>query len=116
MKPLLAFVLASFVALPATVGDHPGHGEIKVMSGKVIAIQAERIQIEFFDRASFSTKLVWVFVDDKTKVTAGKTRLALTDLKLQQDIDCMAETEIGKDETTVLRAVQIRLKQQKSRQ
>lgn len=84
-----------------TLAAHPGHGEVKVM-------------IEFFDRTSFSTKLVWVFVDDKTKVTAGKTRLALTDLKLQQDIDCMAETEIGKDEITVLRAVQIRLKQKKS--
>jgi len=113
MKPLLAFVLASFIALPAAVGDHPGHGEIKLLSGKVIAVEAERIRIEFFDRTSFSTKGAWVFVDDKTKVTDGKTRLALTDLKFGQDIDCMAETEIGKDEITVLRAVQIRLKPKK---
>lgn len=93
---------------------HPGHGEARVMSGKLVAIQAERIQIEFFDRASFSTTFAWVLVDDKTKVTAGKTRVALTDLKLGQEIDCMAETEIGKDDTTVLRAVQIRLKPKKS--
>ncbi len=113
MKAILAIVLASFVAWPVAIGDHPGHGEIKVMAGKVIVIQADRIQIEFFDRTSFSTKSAWLFVDDKTKVTNGKTRLSLTDLKLGQEIDCMAETEIGKDDITVLRAVQIRLKQKK---
>lgn len=113
MKALLAFVTASFVALPAVVGDHPGHGEIKVMSGKVIAVEAERIRIEFFDRASFSTTSAWVFVGDKTKIQMGKTRLQLTDLKFGLEVDCMAETEIGKDEITVLRAVQIRLKQKK---
>jgi hypothetical protein len=111
MKAILAIVVASFVAFPAAVGDHPGHGEVKVISGKVIVIQAERIQIEYFDRTSFSTKSAWVFVDGKTKVTTGKTRLAMTDLKFGQEIECMAETEIAQDETTVLRAVQIRLKQ-----
>lgn len=93
---------------------HPGHGEVKVMSGKLVAVQAKNIQIEFFDPTSFTTKLVWVLVDDTTKVTAGKTRLAWTDLRLQQQIDCMAETEEGKDGTTALRAVQIRLKLAKS--
>jgi hypothetical protein len=111
MKALLALVAAAFVALPATVGDHPGHGEIKVLSGTVIAVEPERIRIEFFDRTSFSSKSVWVLVDDKTKIQTGKTRLQLTDLKFGQDVDCMAETEIGKDERTVLRALQIRLKQ-----
>lgn len=114
MKILLILVAVAVFSPPLSSSAHPGHGEVKVMSGTVIAIQSERIQIEFFDRTSFSTKLVWVFVDDKTKVTAGKSRLRLSDLKLQQDIDCMAETEIGKDDTTVLRAVQIRLKPKKS--
>lgn len=98
----------------ASLAAHPGHGEVKVLSGKLIAIQAERIQIDFFDRSSFSTKLVWVLVDDKTKVTAGKTRLTLADLKTHQEVDCMAETDDGKDGTTALRAVQIRLKPTKS--
>ncbi len=105
-----AAVLMCWTSLAA----HPGHGEVKVMSGKVVAVQATRIQIEFFDRTSFTTKLVWVFVDGKTTITAAKTRLALTDLTPQQEIDCMAETEEGKDGSTELRAVQVRVKQKKS--
>ena len=111
MKLLMATVLVLMCA--TAIAAHPGHGEVKVLSGRLVAVQVGKIQIEFFDRSSFSTKLSWVLVDDKTKVTAGKTRLTLADLKLHQEIDCMAEIEEGKDGTTALRAVQIRLKKAK---
>lgn len=96
--------------LPLMLAAHPGHGEVSTMSGTVAAVEAKRIQLDVFDRASFSNKRIWVFVDDKTKIQDGKTRLQLADLKRGQPVDCMAETEEGTDGATALRAIQIRFR------
>ena len=113
MTLTLIFRTVALVMLSATVSAHPGHGEVKVLSGTVVMIEAERIQIDTFDRASLSRKRIWVIVDEKTKIQSGKTRLALSDLRQAQTVECMAETEEGKDGGTDLRALQIRLKKTK---
>jgi len=112
MKTAVGMLIAVAV-LTAAPAAHPGHGEVAMLSGKVTAVETDRIQIDVFDRASFSRKRVWVFVDAKTKIQNGKVRVASTELKRDLEIDCIAETEEGKDGATALRAVQIRFKRSK---
>ena len=85
------------VVLSATLSAHPGHGEVELLTGTVTAIEAARIQLEVFDRNAFRTARRWVIVDEKTKVQSGKTRVGLGELRVGQDIDCMAENEEGED-------------------
>ncbi len=113
MKLLRAFHLSAVLALSALASPHPGHGEVKVLSGRLLAVEAERIQIDVFDREAFSHKRVWVILDAHTKIEAGKARRAAADLRPDQEVDCMAETEEGKDGAIDLRALRIRLKNAK---
>jgi hypothetical protein len=90
--------------------DHPGHGEKKMLSGTIVAVEPTKVQIEFFDQASFSTQRVWVVVDDKTAVRSGKNRLTLADLRSGQSVECAAETDEGPDGVSFLLAIALRIK------
>jgi hypothetical protein len=93
---------------------HPGHGEKKMLSGTIVAIQPTKVQIEVFDQASFSTQRVWVVVDEKTTtIRAGKNRLTRADLRSGQEVECAAETDEGPDGASFLVAITLRLKQGK---
>ena len=110
MKLPLAWPAVALLLFSRSVSAHPGHGDVKVLSGALTAVEAERIQINVFDQASLGHLRVWVIVDNDTKIEAGKTRLAVSDLRRDQEVDCMAETEEGKDGATDLRALRIRVK------
>ena len=89
---------------------HPGHGEKKMLSGQIVAIEPAKIEMEVFDRASFSTQRVRVVVDDKTTVRAGKARLKVDDLRVGQQVECAAETDEGPDGAGLLLAITFRVK------
>jgi hypothetical protein len=92
------------------VAAHPGHGEKKMLSGRIVAIEPAKIQMEVFDQASFSTQRVWVVVDDKTTVRSGKARLKVEDLRNGQEVECAAETDEGPDGASLLLAITFRVK------
>ena len=105
---LLALVV--LLGAVAVTSAHPGHGEKKMLSGTIVAIQPAKVQIEVFDQASFSTQRIWVVVDDKTTVRSGKNRLALADLRSGQSVECAAETDEGPDGISFLHAITLRIK------
>ena len=81
-----------------------------MLAGKIVAMEPTRIELEIFDRASFSTRRVWVVVDENTGVRAGKARLTLKDLRAGLEVECASETDEGPDGATFLRAITFRLK------
>ena len=89
--------------------SHPGHGEPVLLAGTVTAIEAKRVQIETLDRASASLKKVWVIVDDKTVVRAGKNRLTVAELHVGQKVDFAGETDLGPNDEPLVRAITFRL-------
>jgi hypothetical protein len=107
-----AVLLPTVVGVVFTCGllaAHPGHGEKKMLSGTIVTIEAAKIQLEVFDQASFSTQRVWVVVDDKTTVRAGKSRLKIEDLRTGQQVECAAETDEGPDGAALLLAITFRV-------
>ena len=94
---------------------HPGHGEKTMLSGKIVAIEPTKLQMEVFDQASFSTQRVWVVVDDKTTVRSGNTRLKVHDLRTGQQVECAAETDEGPDGASLLLAITFRVKPTKQK-
>jgi hypothetical protein len=107
MKLARRSLLMSAVALmlPVLAVAHPGHGEKRLLSGTVSAIERDRVQLDVFDQASFSRRLVWVVVDEHTVVRVGKARLNATELRVGQRVDCASETDEGPDGVSFLRAV-----------
>ena len=105
----LALVLIA-VLFAGRAGAHPGHGDPVMLSGTVVAVEAKRVQIETLDRASAAIKKVWVVVDDKTVVRAGKERLTAAALRVGQTVDCAGETDLGPNEEPLVRAITFRLK------
>jgi hypothetical protein len=99
--------------LSALLSAHPGHGEKAMLAGKIVAMEPTRVQLEIFDRASFSTRRVWVVVDEHTGVRAGKARLTLKDLHAGLEVECASDTDEGPDGASFLRAVTFRLKSAK---
>ena len=106
-KTLLTAVVVALMC--GVVAAHPGHGEKKMLSGKIIAIEAAKIQLEVFDQASLSTQRVWLVVNDQTTVRAGKARLKVGDLRNGQQVECAAETDEGPDGASLLVAITFRL-------
>lgn len=104
----LLLLIAVATAIPAIA--HPGHGEKKMLSGTIVAIEPTKVLLEVFDQASFSTQRLWVVVDDKTTVRSGKNRLAVADLRTGQAVECAAETDEGPDGATLLLAITFRVK------
>jgi hypothetical protein len=104
----LLLSIGAATAIPATA--HPGHGEKKMLSGTIVAIQPAKVQLEVFDQASFSRQRVWVVVDDKTAVRSGKNRLTIADLRTGQSVECAAETDEGPDGASLLLAITFRVK------
>lgn len=103
----LLLLIGVATAIPATA--HPGHGEKKMLSGTIVAVEATRIQMEVFDQASFSKRRFWVVVDDKTTVRSGKNRLKVADLRIGQVVECAAETDEGPDGASLLLAITVRV-------
>jgi len=89
---------------------HPGHGEVSLLKGTIVSIEATRVQLEVFDRASASVRRIWVIVDETTGVRSGKARLSLNDLRAGAEVECASETDEGPDGATILRAVTFRFK------
>lgn len=96
--------------LSALLLAHPGHGEKSMLSGKIVSIEPTRVELEIFDRTSFSTRRVWVVVDEQTIVRSGKERLTVRDLRGGLDVECASETDEGPDGASFLRATTFRLK------
>jgi hypothetical protein len=105
-------LVASLMLLPAIALAHPGHGEIVLYSGQVLTVESERVELEIFDKASFSTRRVWVVVDTKTVVRAGKAKLPVSELRAGQKVEFAGETDEGPDGKSLVRAVTFRLKTQ----
>jgi hypothetical protein len=95
------------------IAAHPGHGEKKMLSGTIVAIEPTKVQMEVFDQASFSTQRLWVVVDDTTTVRSGKNRLVIADLRTGQSVECAAETDEGPDGASLLLAITLRVKPSK---
>ena len=112
MSPLrlFALVLCLGLASAAPSAGHPGHGEKKMLSGTLVAIEPTKVQIEVFDQASFSTQRVWVILDDGTTIRSGKNRLNRGDLRSGQSVECAAETDEGPDGGSRLLAITLRIK------
>ncbi len=96
--------------VPSLAFGHPGHGEIVLYSGRVLTIEAARVELEIFDRAALATRRVWVVVDEKTVVRAGKAKLPVSELRTGQQIDFAGETDEGPDGKSLVRAVTFRVK------
>ena len=110
----MLFLALTFVAsLDPAVAAHPGHGDPVVMSGTITTITATRIEIDTFDRASFTSKRIWLVVDQKTAVRAGKQRLQLGDLRIGQEVDVAGETDLGPADEPLIRAITFRVKVKK---
>jgi hypothetical protein len=103
------FTTVALALMCGLLAAHPGHGEKKMLSGKIVAIEAAKVQLEVFDQASFSTQRVWVVVDDKTTVRSGKLRLTVDDLRAGQRVECAAETDEGPDGASLLVAITFRV-------
>jgi hypothetical protein len=101
---------AMLASAPGPALAHPGHGEIVLYSGAVLTVESGRVELEIFDKASFTTRRVWVIVDEKTVVRAGKARLPVSELRTGQQIDFAGETDEGPDGKTLVRAVTFRVK------
>jgi hypothetical protein len=109
-RSALTSTVAGIALLSSVVVAHPGHGEKVMLSGTIVSIQATRVQLEIFDRASFGIRRVWVVVDDTTGVRSRKARLTLADLHTGLEVECASETDEGPDGATLLRAITFRLK------
>jgi len=111
VKRLAAIAIWMITAmLSALLSAHPGHGEKAMLAGKIVSMEPTKIELEIFDRASFSTRRQWVVVDEQTGVRAGKARLTLADLRVGLEVECASETDEGPDGATFLRAITFRLK------
>ena len=107
---IFVFAVALLVSMSVDVVAHPGHGDPVLITGTITAIEPARIQLEALDRASLSTKRVWVTTDDKTVVRAGKTRLSVTVLRIGQQVEFAGETDLGPAEEPLVRAITFRVK------
>ena len=101
--------LAGLVLLPAAAPAHPGHGEVVLHSGEVVAIEAPRVQLEVFDKAAVALRKIWVVVDAQTVVRIGKARLKAADLRVGQKVDFAGETDEDPDGKPMVRAVTFRV-------
>jgi hypothetical protein len=110
---VFALVLCIGLAAAAPSAAHPGHGEKKMLSGTIVAVEQTKIQVEVFDQASFSTQRIWVVIDDKTTIRSGKNRLTLQDLHNGQQVEYAAETDEGPDGASLLLAITLRVKPSK---
>jgi hypothetical protein len=105
----IVFVAILAIAQAAALA-HPGHGELVLYSGQVLTVESERVELEVFDKASFSTRRVWVVVDSKTVVRAGKAKLPVSELRAGQKVEFAGETDEGPDGKSLVRAVTFRVK------
>lgn len=106
----LLLVAIAVSCVTVVLAAHPGHGVIAVVTGNVTTIEATRVQLDIFDRASFSRRKIWVVVDDRTTVRSGKAKLPVSDLAIGVEVECATETDEGPDGATFLRAITFRIK------
>jgi hypothetical protein len=110
LRPAAIVFVAALALAPPLTFAHPGHGEIVLYSGQVLTVESERVELEVFDKASFTNRRVWVVVDGKTVVRAGKERLPISALRAGQKIEFAGETDEGPDGKSLVRAVTFRVK------
>ena len=113
MKAVLMACVVVLLTFPARTSAHDG--PVKVLNGKVSAVERARIQLDTFDPVGLRSQAEWIFLDGKTKFLEGKKRVETLDLKIGQPVETLVQSEDAPDGSHRLHAVQIRVKPPKQR-
>ena len=99
---VLNAVLVAVLAIPAYVRGHEGHPH-KVL-GTVSTRRANHLEVKATDG-----KTATITLNDKTKITRGKTKVTVDDIKTGERIVVTATEKKGTDGQTTMLATEVRL-------
>lgn len=109
MRPLFAVLLLTLASQPALAG-HPGHDPV-AMTGTLIQISGNRIEVEVFDTAQLRTRRVVAAIDEKTKWRLGKQKIEPSQLEPGMRVVITMEPLDAENRVTDFRAIEIRASQ-----
>lgn len=98
------------VAMTGTLLAHPGHGEVKRLSGTVIHMSDTTIDVDTFDAATMQRKTISLTIDEKTKWVVGKKAGDRFSLPSGHQVELLMVMEDMPDGTMRTRAVEIKVK------
>lgn len=92
MTNVLVSALAACV-LTAAVAAHPGHDEVKLLVGEIVRADDRGVTVEYLDSAAMERKSVALVVDERTKWTLAKKRVARFALPPGQRVEVLTKLE-----------------------
>ena len=113
MKSTQSLFATVLLLLTVPVAAHDGHDEVTILTGKVIRVENQTIQLETFDQTMMRLKNVSILIDAKTKFLLGKKRVQTLELAPGHRIEIAVRSEHARDDSIRLRGLQIRLDEPK---
>lgn len=95
------------VAMMGTLQAHPGHGDVKRLSGRVMHMSDTTINVDAFDAATMQRKTISLTIDAKTKWVVGKKAGERFSLPSGHQVGLLMVMEDMPDGTMRTRAVEI---------
>ena len=89
---------------------HPGHDEIKLLTGQIASAEEASIVIDYFDAAAMERKMMSLVVDGRTKWTLAKKQVEPFALVKGQRVDVLMVSEDLPGGLLQTRAVEIKVK------
>lgn len=105
------FALVMLLLLASThAANHPGHDEVKLLAGQIASAADRSIVIDYLDAAAMERKTMSLVIDERTKWTVAKKRVAPFMLAKGQRVDVLMVSEDMPGGLLQVRAVEIKVK------
>ena len=105
---LLPALLACVMS--AAVAAHPGHDEVKLLVGEIVRADDRGLTVEYLDPAAMERKSLALVVDERTKWTLAKKRVARFELPRGQRVEVLMKLEDLPGGRLQTHAVEIKVK------
>ena len=106
-------LLLALLSQPVIAG-HPGHDPV-AMTGTLIRLLGNRVEVEVFDSTLLRTRRVIASIDEKTKCRLGKEKVEPSQLEPGVRVVITMEPLDAENRVTDFRAIEIRASQPKKK-